>query len=45
MNSNMCFLDELSPLQGIEHEIDLIPGSLLPNKPTYHCNPKEAARL
>ncbi|KAK4731496.1 hypothetical protein R3W88_024484 [Solanum pinnatisectum] len=27
----------LSPLQGIEHQIDFVPGSQLPNKPAYRA--------
>ncbi|XP_074298964.1 uncharacterized protein LOC141629955 [Silene latifolia] len=37
--------DGLPPLRGIEHQIDLIPGTTLPNKPAYRCNPKEAKEL
>ncbi|XP_074315568.1 uncharacterized protein LOC141651769 [Silene latifolia] len=37
--------DGLPPLRGIEHQIDLIPGAALPNKPAYCCNPEEAKEL
>ncbi|XP_021757458.1 uncharacterized protein LOC110722472 [Chenopodium quinoa] len=36
---------DLPPLRGIEHQIDLILGSQLPNKPTYMCNPEETKEL
>ncbi|XP_074300260.1 uncharacterized protein LOC141631497 [Silene latifolia] len=36
---------KLPPLPGIEHQIDLIPGAALPNKPAYRCNPEEANEL
>ncbi|XP_024005017.1 uncharacterized protein LOC112082150 [Eutrema salsugineum] len=35
----------LPPLCGIEHQIDLVPGSALPNKPTYRMNPEETKEL
>ncbi|XP_057543823.1 uncharacterized protein LOC130823208 [Amaranthus tricolor] len=35
----------LPPLRGIEHQIDLIPGAPLPNKPAYRCNPLETKEL
>ncbi|KAK9671757.1 hypothetical protein RND81_12G052700 [Saponaria officinalis] len=35
----------LPPKRGIEHQIDLIPGAALPNKPAYRCNPEEAKEL
>ncbi|XP_074288811.1 uncharacterized protein LOC141613966 [Silene latifolia] len=35
----------LPPLRGIEHQIDLIPGSTLPNKAAYRCNPEETKEL
>ncbi|XP_074292279.1 uncharacterized protein LOC141619159 [Silene latifolia] len=37
--------DGLPPLRGIEHQIDLIPGAALPNKPAYRCYPEEAKEL
>ena len=30
----------LPPLRGTEHQIDLISGASLPNKPTYRSNPE-----
>ncbi|KAL3726789.1 hypothetical protein ACJRO7_031655 [Eucalyptus globulus] len=35
----------LPPIRGIEHQIDLIPGSPLPNKPAYRCNPEDTKEL
>lgn len=35
----------LPAAQGIEHQIDLIPGAPLPNKVAYRCNPKEVKEL
>ncbi|KAK9689361.1 hypothetical protein RND81_09G054900 [Saponaria officinalis] len=35
----------LPPKRGIEHQIDLISGAALPNKPAYRCNPEEAKEL
>ena len=37
--------DELLPLRGIEHQIDFVPGSSLPNRATYKANPKETQEL
>ena len=31
----------LPPLRGIEHQIDLVLGRSLPNRPTYRTNPQE----
>ena len=33
------------PIRGIEHQIDLIPGALLPNKAAYRSNPQETKEL
>ncbi|XP_074304686.1 uncharacterized protein LOC141639466 [Silene latifolia] len=35
----------LPPLRGIEHQIDLIPGAVLPNKAAYRSNPEETKEL
>ena len=35
----------LPPLRGVEHQIDLIPGSSLPNRPTYRTNPSETKEI
>ncbi|XP_073137355.1 uncharacterized protein [Henckelia pumila] len=35
----------LQPLRGIEHQIDLVPGSALPNHPAYRSNPEETKEL
>ncbi|XP_059291413.1 uncharacterized protein LOC132044895 [Lycium ferocissimum] len=37
--------NELPPLRGIEHQIDFVPGSQIPNKPAYRSNPKETKEL
>ena len=33
--------DELPPIRGISRQIDLIPGSNLPNKAAYRMTPTE----
>jgi len=33
------------PIRGIEHQIDLLPGTPLPNKPAYTCNSNESKEL
>nr|XP_027093640.1 uncharacterized protein LOC113714042 [Coffea arabica] len=37
--------DGLPPLRGIEHQIDIIPGAPLPNKPAYRMGPEETKEL
>jgi len=35
----------LPPLRGIEHQIDLVPGASIPNRPAYISNPEETKEL
>ena len=35
----------LPPLRGIEHQIDFIPGSSIPNRPVYRANPEETKEI
>ncbi|XP_031101961.1 uncharacterized protein LOC116005863 [Ipomoea triloba] len=45
----MYFQKEISsglpPMRGIEHQIDLIPGAPIPNRPAYRCNPEETKEI
>jgi hypothetical protein len=35
----------LPPIRGIEHQIDLIPGALLPNRALYKTNLEETKEI
>ncbi|XP_057808596.1 uncharacterized protein LOC131023071 [Salvia miltiorrhiza] len=35
----------LPPLRGIEHQIDFVPGAVLPNRPAYRANPEETKEI
>ena len=35
----------LPPIRGIEHQIDFVPGSTIPNRPAYRSNPEETKEL
>ncbi|XP_027093725.1 uncharacterized protein [Coffea arabica] len=35
----------LPPLRGIEHQIDFIPGTSLPNRPAYKMGPEETKEI
>ncbi|OMO50156.1 Integrase, catalytic core [Corchorus capsularis] len=35
----------LPPVRGIEHQIDFIPGTQIPNRPAYRTNPDETKEL
>ncbi|XP_057996491.1 uncharacterized protein LOC131175835 [Hevea brasiliensis] len=35
----------LPPIRGIEHQIDFVPGAVIPNRPAYRTNPEEAKEL
>ncbi|KAL0386008.1 UNVERIFIED_CONTAM: Transposon Ty3-G Gag-Pol polyprotein [Sesamum radiatum] len=43
------FLEEepsgLPPMRGIEHQINFIPGSVLPNRLAYRVNPEETKEI
>ena len=35
----------LPPTRGIEHQIDFVPGAIIPNRPVYRSNPEETKEL
>ena len=35
----------LPPIQGIEHQIDFVPGAAISNRPAYRSNPEETKEL
>ncbi|XP_057984549.1 uncharacterized protein LOC131169348 [Hevea brasiliensis] len=35
----------LPPIRGIEHQINFMPGAVIPNRPAYRTNPEEAKEL
>ena len=35
----------LPPIRGIEHQIDFVPGAVIPNRPAYRSNLEEAKEL
>uniref|UniRef100_A0A151UIN5 Transposon Ty3-I Gag-Pol polyprotein n=1 Tax=Cajanus cajan TaxID=3821 RepID=A0A151UIN5_CAJCA len=35
----------LPPSRGIEHQLDLVPGASLPNRPAYRTNPQETKEI
>ena len=35
----------LPPIQGIEHQIDFVPGAAIPNRPAYRSNPEKTKEL
>ena len=35
----------LPPIRGIEHQIDFVPGAVIPNTPSYRSNPEETKEL
>ncbi|XP_057994976.1 uncharacterized protein LOC131175278, partial [Hevea brasiliensis] len=49
MTPGQEYEDELPPgvppIRGIEHQIDLVPGAQIPNRPAYRTNPKETKEL
>jgi len=38
-------LSGLLPIKGIEHQIDFVPGSVIPNRLAYRSNPEETKEL
>ena len=35
----------VGPIRGNEHQIDFIPGAVIPNRPAYRSNPEETKEL
>ena len=35
----------LPPIRGIEHQIDFVPGAIIPNRPAYRSNLEETKEL
>ena len=35
----------LPPIRGMEHQIDFVPGTTIPNRPAYRSNPEETKEL
>ncbi|PKI48946.1 hypothetical protein CRG98_030661 [Punica granatum] len=35
----------LPPVRGIEHQIDFVPGAVIPNRPAFRSNPEETKEL
>jgi hypothetical protein len=35
----------LPPIRGIEHQIDFVPGAIIPNRPAYRSNHEETKEL
>ncbi|KAL4302735.1 hypothetical protein GQ457_10G012240 [Hibiscus cannabinus] len=35
----------LPPIRGTEHQIDFVPGAVIPNRPAYRSNPEETKEL
>ena len=35
----------LPPIRGIEHQIDFVPGAVIPNRPAYRSSPEETKEL
>jgi len=41
----VCITSRLPPKRDIQHDVDLIPSSILPNKPAYRMNPKDTSEI
>jgi hypothetical protein len=38
-------LSGFPPIRGIEHQIDFVPGAVIPNRSAYRSNPKETKEV